>query len=340
MQRRPDELEEQYGPGPIKQLMIIMGWLGLLLLLFLNFLPWFAQLDHKLELLAHFRVQFALLSLIPVIWFALCKRTWGLVLSLLLVGWNAFDLLPWYFPDPARFESPASQSVQNPQKPQPASSLKILMSNMLFNNHDTTRLEQLIQSEKPDVVIVQELSPSHLALMDRLKKQYPHSLQDVFQPAFGLGIWSRLPLASKQEVFLGPSQIPSIYAAINWNGEKLHLLTTHPYPPVNIVSFQERNAQYLELVKFLKRHNGAQVLIGDLNVTPWSPYYRQLERDSGLRNARRGFGLLPSWPSHFNPLMRIPIDHALVSPSLNVTDFKLGPDLGSDHLPIILSLSR
>ncbi len=334
MQRRPDEREETYGPGPIQLLMIVIGWIGLLILLFLNFIPWFAQLDHKLELLAHFRVQFALLSFIPVIWFALCRRTWGLVLSVLLVGWNVFDLLPWYFPDPTRL---AGQAVQNTQQ---AHQLKILMSNMLFNNHDTTRLEQLIKSEKPDIVIVQELSSSHLALMDRLKNQYPHGLQDVFKPAFGLGIWSRLPLTSKQEVFLGPSQIPSIYAEMNWQGEKLHLLTTHPYPPVNIVSFQERNAQYLELVKFLERHNGAQVLIGDLNITPWSPYYRQLERDSGLRNARRGFGLLPSWPAHFNPLMRIPIDHALVSPSLNVLDFKLGPDLGSDHLPIILTLTR
>lgn len=337
MQRQPYEREEDMiGPGPIQQVLTLLGWLALLVLLFLNFLPWFAQLDHKLELLSHFRVQSALASLVLLPWFALLRRKWPLILSVLLVAWNAFDLLPWYFPDPNRHSTQVAQTTQSPSDNQ----LKVLMSNMLFSNSSTGPLEELIKHEKPDIVIIQELNESHVKLMERLKKQYPHSLHDTFKPAFGLGIWSRVPLSDKQEVFLGPSQIPSIYAGVSWGDETLHLLTTHPYPPINVVSFEQRNAQYTELVKFLKAKNGMQLLIGDLNVTPWSPYYRQLERDSGLRNARRRFGLLPSWPTHLPELVRIPIDHALVSPTLDVLDFRLGPELGSDHLPILLVIGK
>jgi endonuclease/exonuclease/phosphatase (EEP) superfamily protein YafD len=80
------------------------------------------------------------------------------------------------------------------------------------------------------------------------------------------------------------------------------------------------------------------VLLGDLNTTPWSPIYRQFIEDSGLRDARDGFGLLSSWPTG-NPPLLIPIDHALVSQQIVVHNLYLGPDVGSDHYPLILDFS-
>jgi endonuclease/exonuclease/phosphatase (EEP) superfamily protein YafD len=36
--------------------------------------------------------------------------------------------------------------------------------------------------------------------------------------------------------------------------------------------------------------------------------------------------------------MRVPIDHLVHSPVLEVTDRRLGPDLGSDHFPLLVDL--
>lgn len=57
---------------------------------------------------------------------------------------------------------------------------------------------------------------------------------------------------------------------------------------------------------------------------------------TGLQNARAGRGVLPTWPT-FLPatFLRIPIDHILVDPRLSVLDYRLGPSIGSDHLPTI-----
>ncbi|HEY9842584.1 MAG: endonuclease/exonuclease/phosphatase family protein [Candidatus Sericytochromatia bacterium] len=310
--------------SPGYQALATLAWLGLLILAVCSLLPHLAW-AHKLELASHFRFQFALLCLLlPPIFLGL-RQGVPVLLALLLVCWNGWEIAPWYLGDPK----------PNPGLGKP---LKLLMSNMLYTNPDTSRLQALIEQEKPDVVVIEELSWRQVNLMTELAKAYPYQIHDTFQGAFGIGIWSRWPLAEAQQLMLGP--VPSLYARLDWDGQPVHLLATHPFPPVDEVAFKERNRQYQAIRELLKSKPGEQILLGDLNITPWSPYYRQLVESTGLYNARRGFGLTPTWPTNFPPLLRIPIDHALLSPSLKVLKWQTGPELGSDHLPILLSIIR
>ncbi|HEX2138714.1 MAG TPA: hypothetical protein VHG33_03270, partial [Woeseiaceae bacterium] len=57
-----------------------------------------------------------------------------------------------------------------------------------------------------------------------------------------------------------------------------------------------------------------------------------------MKNAALGRGYLPTWPAGFS-LLKIPIDHCLVSDALHVASFDTGGDFGSDHLPIVIDLS-
>jgi endonuclease/exonuclease/phosphatase (EEP) superfamily protein YafD len=76
-------------------------------------------------------------------------------------------------------------------------------------------------------------------------------------------------------------------------------------------------------------------VLGDLNVSPWSWHFRRLVRESGLRDSMRGWGVQPSWPT-FNPLLRIPLDHALHSPGIRIADRQTGRRVGSDHYPLVI----
>ena len=51
----------------------------------------------------------------------------------------------------------------------------------------------------------------------------------------------------------------------------------------------------------------------------------------------QGFGVQPSWPT--KPLiLRIPIDHILVSKNIVTARRWIGPETGSDHLPVFADL--
>ena len=59
---------------------------------------------------------------------------------------------------------------------------------------------------------------------------------------------------------------------------------------------------------------------------------------TGLCDTRAGFGYQGSFPAS-SAILRIPIDHVLVSCEVGVRARRIGPDVGSDHLPVIVDLA-
>ncbi len=95
--------------------------------------------------------------------------------------------------------------------------------------------------------------------------------------------------------------------------------------------------QFAAIGEYAAQVKNPVVVVGDLNTTMWSPFYKSMVKTARLRNARSGFGILPTWPT-FMPLLSIPIDHLLVSKEIGVLKVHTGRYVGSDHLPLITDL--
>ena len=98
-------------------------------------------------------------------------------------------------------------------------------------------------------------------------------------------------------------------------GSPFRLAALHALPPRSALLFRARTRQLEDVRTHLRETKGPEPLlvVGDFNTTPWSPSHRKFTRELNLRPARRGFGLVPTWPT-WNSLLQVPIDHILLSP--------------------------
>lgn len=189
-----------------------------------------------------------------------------------------------------------------------------------------------------DLVLLLEVDPSWLAALKILESRYPHSVAEPRVDNFGIALFSRWPIMTKEIVDLGDAGVPAIAAVIDTPQGNLLVLGVHTLPPVSLEYVTDRDRQLAAIPEFLSRSERPTLVLGDLNTTPWSIHFRRLLDNSGLEDCGRSFGLQPTWPTN-NRALLIPIDHCLKSQHVRIADKFTTPDLGSDHLPSVVDFS-
>ncbi|MBT8102504.1 MAG: endonuclease/exonuclease/phosphatase family protein [Gammaproteobacteria bacterium] len=292
-------------------------------------------LDHLhryLELFSHFRLQyFAASVLLTIVFISLRWRSYAL-LGIACVALNAWFVIPWYLP--------ASLLPGEPQKNADdyGDPITILHANVHRTNADSTRFVALVNEQQPDVLVIQEATADWLASLGPIRPSYPYKVEEPRDDSFGIALFSKFPLDRTAVLASDPLGFPDIVARALIGGKHLTIISTHPMPPIGSFNYGSRNVQLDSVAKLAARTPGPLVVIGDLNITMWADHYRKLEATSGLKNARKGFGIAPTWPLFFIPAI-IPIDHCLISDDLYVRDLTTGSRIGSDHLPLICKIS-
>lgn len=283
----------------------------------------FDSVHHYIELFAHFRLQYLVVSLALATTFAVLRSHLYAAALLLTALLNATYILPWYIAD-------APQAGGTP--------FKILHVNVHSSNDDYGRLLEIVAEESSDMVFLQEMTDTWMDATSTLGAAYPYQYVEPRAGNFGIAVFSRVPFNTVTHIDSPPLAYPTIIAETTLGGRVLTVISTHPTIPLGRRGFELRNEQLTFVARLAAEAQGSVVLIGDLNTTMWSHSYRSMLSLSGLRDARRGFGVMPSWPT-FMPIAMIPIDHAFVSDDLAVLDVRTGRSIGSDHLPLLLTIA-
>jgi endonuclease/exonuclease/phosphatase (EEP) superfamily protein YafD len=176
-----------------------------------------------------------------------------------------------------------------------------------------------------------------MASLAELDALYPYKVVETRDDPFGIALYSRSALQSSSVVAAAPLQYPQIHATAMIGNRTLQVIAAHPPNPIYSNGAYSRNLQLDTIAQLASRSPQPVVVVGDLNISMWASHYRQMIAKSGLHNARDGFGVAPTWPV-FLPIAMIPIDHVLVSGDIQVSSFATGPRIGSDHLPILVTL--
>ncbi len=208
---------------------------------------------------------------------------------------------------------------------------RVLLLNVHTESTSYAEVRALIAETRPDLVALVEVSDRWLAELAPALTAYPGRLEAPRDDNFGVALYAREPVTGTvEELGLG---MPSIVAATTG----LHVIVTHPLPPMSSGALALQRDQFAGIAARVATLSAPVMVLGDLNATPWSRAFRRLLTGSGLCDTRAGFGLQASYPA-WSALVRIPIDHVLVSCAVGVADRTIERDVGSDHLPVLVDL--
>ncbi|MDH3715682.1 MAG: endonuclease/exonuclease/phosphatase family protein [Gammaproteobacteria bacterium] len=280
-----------------------------------------------LELFVHFRIHFAAAAALLAAAFVVTRGLTGGLLSLLCLLLNGVPIMS--------FLGQTAPKVTAQSKP-----LKIVSANISnATSGNGTRIAAFIREEKPDVLLLIELTaPMLQELQSVLNEAYPYRYSLPRPDYFGIGVFSRHRLQDQKLLDLGYLDVPAISVRVVTGQASLRLVGIHLEWPVTPSTAAGRNRQLDNLSLRMNDVDEPLILIGDFNTTRWASRFGDLVAATGLRDTATGFGWQPTWPT-FLPNLGIAIDHCLVSPALQVRNHRPGPDIGSDHYPLIVELS-
>jgi endonuclease/exonuclease/phosphatase (EEP) superfamily protein YafD len=289
-----------------------------------SLLPLGATLGWGFDLASHFRVQYVLADAALLALFAWRREwLWSAALAACAIYSTSWALPYW--PSAA-----ANRSIPAGGVP-----IEIMAANVLYARSPGPRLFEIVRDEAPEVLVLIEYTPEWAAVAGALRATYPHRVEVPAEGAVGIALFSRLPFESTQTVML--ETMPAIEAVVRTPSGPLTVLGVHLFSPKSPGDAAARDRQLALMAERVAERRAPVVIIGDLNITPYSPIYREFLERTGFTDTRRSRTLSPSWPA-FLPLLGIPIDHCIVSPDVGVVAHHGLARFGSDHYPILAEL--
>ena len=268
---------------------------------------------------APFYVGIATVTLLLCPWTERGTRRWILAASGIALLASARLILPEFIRDTgprAHANSPGA--------------IKVVQLNALRTNADIDRIVDWLEAERPDVVTISEAR---------------HDLRDLLVRRMG---WKVAGAKSNLMVFTPDRYIvmnrPKVGAQLTYVNASYRnrtgvteVATTHLNWPISR-EFEGQVSGLQAMVAALPRER--LILGGDFNATPWSDEMRTLDRALGLTRRDRA---IPTWPAqlfgHDWPFPFLPIDHIYAGSGWATVKVERGPNVGSDHYPVVAVLA-
>jgi endonuclease/exonuclease/phosphatase (EEP) superfamily protein YafD len=216
--------------------------------------------------------------------------------------------------------------------------LTVLSTNVHHGTADPEALVALVDRLHPDLLSVQELTPSFARKLRAagLGSRLPNAKLEVGPSASGAGLYSSLPmtgLGGGQPFFF---RMPRAELTLP-DGRRARVVGIHPFPPLrgNVDIWEEA------LESLPSTGSGTPwLLVGDFNATLDQSQLRDI-LDRGYRDAGEvaGMGLEPTFPQNRHLIPPVTIDHVLADRRLGVVEYSVESLPGSDHRAVHAQLA-
>ncbi|MEX1019931.1 MAG: endonuclease/exonuclease/phosphatase family protein [Litorilinea sp.] len=220
-----------------------------------------------------------------------------------------------------------------------AGNFQVMIANINYESEDAQGLLDLVAETDPDVLQVMEFTEWWQSALAPLRKTYAHHVEVPQSNAYGMGIYSRIPLENVEVLHLEDPDTPAIYAELAFpTGERVIFYGLHPRPPLPSNSMESVTRELIQVANRLSETTLPVIVGGDLNDVPWSYTIREFRNISGLKEVRMGRGVINSFDAH-RWYFQMPLDHIFLTPDLGLLGYELLPAFGSDHYALVATFT-
>jgi endonuclease/exonuclease/phosphatase (EEP) superfamily protein YafD len=219
--------------------------------------------------------------------------------------------------------------------------LRVLSANVYRGKADPEQLVAMVERLDPDLLSIQELTPPYIRSLREagMERLLPRKIVGVHwqRPKLpGRGIYSRLPLRPLGA--FGPLDLETTAARVRMpSGRMVRTVAIHPHTPkIGHIGSWQRSLEGLPWAGT----GPPWVLAGDFNATLDQAQLRDV-LDRGYRDAGEvaGMGLEPTWPRGEALPPIVTIDHILADSRLDVVEYSVEEQPGSDHRAVFSVLA-
>ena len=290
-------------------------------------MSFFAREFWFFDLFRHFLHQYFIIAIILLLCAIRYKSHLGACLMLLVAVGTLFEIVTTHHRAPI-INADGLQTI------------KVAHYNRRYDIDDHTALLDWLRTEKPDFFVIQESRDTHAKALSEIADLYPYQIIEPRKNAFGMVFASRFPIIEQSVVPTKRYWIDNFYihAVLKISEtENISVYTVHPPPPTFGTLLTQRNEDIKAVTTAIQNDQNQNILMmGDWNITPYSPYFKDILKDTSLKNEFTGTYIFPTWPSpHFFQVLQIPIDHILFKGNLALLSRQRGHHMGSDHYPVI-----
>lgn len=283
------------------------------------------RIDSLLIVAPYLLALAALLAMIA----ALASRRWRAGALALLAGclFTGAVLAAPLFAGAAQFQAQGSKSGK----------LRLVSFNMYKRNFRSGDAVDWMLRQNADFIILLEAARVLEPQIARLRATYPYSYGCAGRGICSTIILSRRPANGVWPLSRGDPEnrkgLSALTARFAIAGADVPLTAVHMDRPWPLGEQARFVPELAEAVATVGRHG---ILAGDFNSAPWTFAVRRVAGAGELRLASGAGG---TWPAEgLAGIFRLPLDQVYIGPCMARASVRRGPELGSDHLPVVTDI--
>jgi len=276
------------------------------------------------DVMAGYRVQFAVVLLVSGILYGLILGRATSVVFLVAAMVNVIVVLPLYLDGPA--------------KPGDGDFVDVASVNVRSAATGRQAIISWIDDSNADLIFLFETSDAWVDQIRAADLGYRIIPEIPTDRIYGMTVLSR-DAVSVDTFRAGDTEDLVIRAETELDDMPVVVYALQPRAPTSVEDATARD----DVIDFVARRaqdeSSPIMVVGALNATPWSHAFRNLSTTADLVDSGRGFGFQPTWPAHLWTGLTIPTNHLLHSPELTTVERLVGPDIGSEQRPLLVRVA-